>query len=171
MKKLKSKFSGFYHNFNLVFKLWLNHGTKPDNATYQYIVVPSIKVNELANLPDRQIVILANSPEMQAVVHAGLNVCEAVFYQAGQIEIAAGLKVGMESPGVAVFKTDGSKIKVITVADPSRKLSRIHLFVNTKTEKKGANFSSTWNEEKGISEIAIDLPQTVYAGKSVTVEL
>jgi len=154
-----------------VFKLWLNHGTKPDNVTYQYIVVPSIKVNELANLPDRQIVILANSPEMQAVVHAGLNVCEVVFYQAGQIEIAAGLKVGMESPGVAVFKTDGSKIKAITVADPSRKLSRIHLRINAKIDKKGANFSSTWNDAKGINEIAIDLPQTVYAGKSVTVEL
>jgi chondroitin AC lyase len=154
-----------------VFKLWLNHGVKPNHATYQYIIIPSVKVNEMANLPDRPIVILANSPEMQAVKHAGSNVCEVVFYQAGVIEIATGLKVGIESLGVAVFKTDGSRIKVITVADPSRKLSRIHLFVNIKSEKKGANFSSNWNEAKGISEIAIDLPQSVYAGKSVTVEL
>ena len=154
-----------------VFKLWFDHGIKPNNATYQYIVVPSVKAAELGDQPDRKIVVLSNSAEIQAVKHIGLNICEMVFYQSGQVQISKDLTVGMEGPGLAVVKSDGASIKVITVADPSRKLSRMHLTVNSRIVKAGANFNSIWNERKGVSEIAIDLPQTVYAGKSVTVEL
>jgi len=154
-----------------IFKLWFDHGTRPNGATDQYIVVPSVKAEELANQPERNILVLSNSSEIQAVKHIGLNICEIIFYQSGQVQISKDLKVGMEGPGLAVVKSDGARIKAITVADPSRKLSRIHLTANVKLEKKGTNFTSLWNEAKGISEIAIDLPQTVYAGKSVTVEL
>jgi chondroitin AC lyase len=154
-----------------IFKLWFNHGIRPNNATYQYLVIPSVKAEELGNQPDRKIVVLSNSAEIQAVKHIGLNCCEMVFYQSGQVQISKDLAVGMEGPGLAIVKSDGANIKAITVADPSRKLSRIHLTTNVKLEKTGANFTSAWNKAMGISEIAIDLPKTVYAGKSVTVEL
>jgi chondroitin AC lyase len=154
-----------------VFKIWFNHGAKPKNAQYQYIVVPSVTEQELKQQSDRQIVILANSSEIQAVKHTGLNICELVFYKSGQIQISDNMKIGMDSPGLAIVECEGAKLKAITVADPSRKLNRIHLTVNAKTDKKGANFSVWWNNEKGVSEIAIDLPQAVYGGKSVTINL
>ena len=154
-----------------VFKLWFDHGTRPHGAAYQYIVVPDMKAEELTDQTERRIQVLSNSPEIQAVKHMGLNICEMVFYQSGQVQLSKVLTVGMEGPGLAVVKSDGSSVKAITVADPSRKLSRMHLTVNVKIDKSGANFKSVWNEVKGVSEIAIDLPQTVYAGKSVTVEL
>jgi hypothetical protein len=46
----------------------------------------------------------------------------------------------------------------------------MHLTVNARIDKSGANFKTIWNEFKGVTEISIDLPQTVYAGKSVKVE-
>lgn len=153
-----------------VFKLWLDHGAQPSNAQYEYMVVPATTEQELVK-SGMQIKILANSPEIQAVKHSGINICQAVFYSSGEIQVTDNLKIGMDSPGVVMVKTNGSAIKQISVADPSRKLGKIHLTVTQKIEKRGDHFRSFWNESKGVSEIAIDLPQTVYAGKSVTVEL
>jgi chondroitin AC lyase len=154
-----------------IFKIWLDHGAKTENANYQYIVVPSTNEKEILSQPDRQISILSNSSQIQAVSHTGLNISELVFYQSGQVQISNHLKIAIDSPGLVIVKTDGAQLKAISVADPSRKLSRIHLTVTAKIDKKGAHFQSVWNSEKGISEITIDLPQTVYAGKSVTINI
>jgi chondroitin AC lyase len=153
-----------------IFKLWFNHGSKPNGATYQYMVVPGIKAEELNNQPERRIQVLSNSTSIQAVRHIALNLSELVFYQSGQVEISKGLTVGMEGPGLVLVQSDGASFKNITVADPSRKLNRMHLTVNARIDKSGANFKTIWNEFKGVTEISIDLPQTVYAGKSVKVE-
>jgi chondroitin AC lyase len=154
-----------------VFKLWFNHGTRPDNATYQYIVIPNTNEKELLSRHNGEVNILSNTTELQAVQHTGLNITEIVFYMAGQVKISGDLTIGIDGPGLLLLHTDGTRPKSISVEDPSRNLSRIHLTTSFKIDKKGTNFSCTWNEEKKITEIAIDLPQTVYAGKSVTAEL
>jgi len=154
-----------------VFKAWISHGVKPENASYQYIVVPATNEKELLNLPGRQVKILANSTDLQAVQHSGLNISEMVFYKAGQMQIAKDLTIGIDGPGLVMAKTDGSRLTSISVSDPSRKLGRIHLTVSAKIEQKGTAFTSWWNEGKGLTEITLDLPQTVYAGKSVTITL
>ena len=154
-----------------VFKLWLDHGSKPQNASYQYIVVPSTTEQEMSGSSNnRNIEILSNTTAIQAVKLSDSNICEVVFYQSGEIQISSELKIGMDSPGLVMVKTKGSNIKAISVADPARKLGKIHLTVTDRIEKSGNNFNSLWNKAKGISEISIDLPQTVYAGKSVTIE-
>jgi len=154
-----------------VFKLWIAHGPQPQNASYQYIVVPSTTEKEMESQAGRNIEILSNTSEIQAVKHSGLSISQVVFYQSGEIKISDDLTIGMDSPGLVIVKTKGKMITEISVADPSRKLGRVHLTVNTKFGNKGDNFNSSWNKEKGNSEIAIDLPQTVYAGKSVTVKM
>ncbi len=154
-----------------VFKLWIDHGPRPQNAVYTYIVIPNTTEKEMENQPCKEISILSNSPEIQAVKHSGLNLSEIIFYTSGEIQVSEGLKIGMDSPGAMMAKTEGHAIKQITVSDPSRKLGKIHLTVTGKIEKTGANYKSVWNNQKQISEISIDLPQTVYAGKSVTIEL
>jgi chondroitin AC lyase len=154
-----------------VFKLWLDHGKSPENAKYQYIVVPSTSEQEMNNTSgNRNIEILSNTSDIQAVRHSGLNLCQIVFYKAGEIEIATGLKIGIDSPGIVMLKTDGQAVKKITVADPTRKLSRIHLNVSGKVEKNGKNYKALWEESTNMSEISIDLSQDVYAGKSTTLE-
>ncbi|MBW8330637.1 MAG: hypothetical protein K0M40_01340 [Prolixibacteraceae bacterium] len=152
-----------------VFKLWIDHGQQPQNASYQYIVVPGTSEAEMGKV-GQQIVILSNTSEIQAVKHSGLNIYQIIFYTSGEIKVSENLTIGMDSPGTVMVKTEGAAVKQISVADPSRKLGKIHVAVTGKFEKSGENFKSVWNKEKGISEIAIDLPQTVYAGQSVTIE-
>jgi chondroitin AC lyase len=154
-----------------VFKLWIDHGIQPVNTSYQYIVVPSTSEKAIESETSRNIEILVNNPEIQAVKHSGLNICQIVFYISGEIQLSDNMKIGMDSPGVVMVKTNGNLVRQISVADPSRKLGKIHISVTGKIEKSGPDFRSFWNKQKEISEIAIDLPQTVYAGKSVTIEL
>jgi len=153
-----------------MFKLWIDHGKQPSNASYQYIVVPATTEQEM-DKAGQQIAILSNTPEIQAVNHSGLGICQIVFYTSGEIKVSENLTIGMDGPGTVMVKTVGSAVKQISVADPSRNLGKIHITVSQKMEKIGDNFRSFWNEKKRFSEISIDLPQTVYAGKSVTIEL
>lgn len=153
-----------------VFKLWIDHGQQPRNASYQYIVVPATTEQEM-DKAGQQISILSNTPGIQAVKHSGLNICQVVFYTSGEIKVSENLTIGMDSPGTVMVKIAGASVKQLSVADPSRKLGKIHVSITGKVEKNGENFRSFWNEKKGRSEIAIELPQTVYAGQSVTIEL
>jgi chondroitin AC lyase len=154
-----------------VFKLWIDHGSQPADASYQYIVVSATNEKELEAQGNRGISVLANTTDIQAVNNRNLNISQIVFYTSGEIKISPELTVGIDSPGLVMVKTEGSKLKSVTVADPSRKLARIHININAEFSKTGNSFKSVWNKDKQISEIAIELPQTVYAGKSVTIEL
>lgn len=154
-----------------VFKLWVNHGSRPENAGYAYIVVPNATEKEISGNPGRGITILSNTPELQAVNNSLLNLTELAFYKAGQVQISKDIGIGIDTPGLVIVKMEGSSIKSISVEDPSRKLGRIHLSISTRMEPKGAHFVAVWNVEKMVSELTIDLPQTIYAGKSVTIAL
>ncbi|NJK98997.1 MAG: hypothetical protein HC905_32455 [Bacteroidales bacterium] len=97
-----------------VFKLWLDHGKRPREATYQYIILPSTSENNLQTVAgSKTIEILSNTTSVQAVKHNGLNICEAIFYSAGDIQVAGNLNIGFDSPGVLLLKTDGTNVKSI----------------------------------------------------------
>ena len=124
-----------------VFKLWIDHGKRPQgtnlwltagvmdtkDVTYAYVVVPS--ATELALERGRSVEILSNTSKLQAVEHTGLGIVQAVFYEAGALELASGRTIALDSPGIVMLKLDGSDIEEMTVSDPTRKLSKLHLSV------------------------------------------
>ena len=155
-----------------MFKLWIDHGRRVSDGNYQYVVIPGIdKGNMEKYAKNPTIEILSNTSEIQAVQHKILNISQIIFYQSGEIRLPGDLTVRMDAPGVLMIKTDGNNIKEISVSDPSRKMGKIHFSVNRKIEKQGENFKSVWNTSNNFSEISINLPLTVYAGESVTIEL
>jgi len=156
-----------------VFLLWLNHGERPEDASYQYIVVPDVTVEALgeACTPHRGIEIIANTSEIQAVRHTGLEVCQIAFYRAGEVQASASTRVSMDSQGMAMLKMKGDKVTSLSVADPSRKLSRVAVTVSGVYRAGGDGIRSIPDEDGGRTLLLIDLPQGVYAGKSVTVGL
>ncbi len=156
-----------------VFLLGINHGSRPRDASYQYIVVPGVTTEELAATSgnNRNIEIVANTPELQAVKHHGLGICQIVFYKAGAVEIASGDSVSMDSQGMAMFKMSGDRIAKITVSDPSRMLTRMSLTIPGIYNAGGDTFTAFPNKEENKTMILIDLPRDVYAGKSVTIAL
>jgi chondroitin AC lyase len=156
-----------------VFALWFNHGKKPSGASYQYIVVPNVTEQELSasSQKNRSIEILANTPALQAVRNAKQNIAQLAFYQAGNIDIAKGVNVRMDSPGMAMLKMQGDRLSELTVADPSRKLSRLLVSVSGIYKAKGDHYRTVVDEEQNTTLFIIDLPQDVYLGKSVHLKL
>jgi len=155
-----------------VFMMWFNHGKRPGNASYQYIVVPNVTEEVLNKTSDSNcnIEILANTSDIQGVRHSKLEICQVAFYKAGEVEISEGTKVKMDSQGMAMIKMNGNKIEKFSVSDPSRKLSRLTMTVSGVYDSKGDGFFTIPDESKNNTLVLIDLPQGVYAGKSVTIE-
>ena len=156
-----------------VFTLWFDHGKSPDSASYQYIVVPAVSEQELIETSrnNRGIKIIANTSDLQAVSHDKSGICQVIFHKAGEIKISDGLKVRMDSPGMAMFKMQGGKVQELTISDPSRKLSRIMVTLPGNYNIKGDHFITLPTTDRNSTMIIVDLPQDVYVGKSVTVQL
>jgi chondroitin AC lyase len=154
-----------------VFKLWLDHGDQPIEASYAYIVVPATTIDHLTQATSKNnIAILENTPYIQAVMHNALNMIQLVFYKAGEVEIAEGLVLRSENPGIIILKMEGRDVKQISVSDPNRELGTYRLSISSKLEKNGEKIEASWSEQKGMSEIDIMLPQGNYAGKSVSID-
>lgn len=155
-----------------VFKLWIDHGAQLEDAAYQYIVYPGVTADEVENACKNPAVdIVSNTPGIQAVRHKDLGITQAVFYKSGQIQLADGLLLRIDSPGIIMIKQSDLRISQISVSDPSRKLDRLHLSVNRNISGKGDNYTIAWNQDKSVSEVSIDLPEDEYAGSSVTINL
>lgn len=152
-----------------VFSLWLDHGTKPSNATYEYIVVPTIDAAGIEKFKN-EITILANTPDLQVVHHKGLGRTQLVFYKEGSVKISDALTITAQSPCMVMVKTNGKNIEKLVASDPTRKLQSIQLIVNTPFKSSGAQWRSTWNEGKKSSVLDISLPTEGFAGQSVVLE-
>jgi chondroitin AC lyase len=156
-----------------VFMLWFEHGKRPRNASYEYIVVPDVDQSEIMKTSEtnRQIEVLSNTPELQAVKSNKLGISQMAFYKAGEFEISDGLKVKLDSQGMIMLDLNGSHIDKMTVADPSRKLNRMLVTVSGVYDSEGADYIAYPDEDQNNTTFMIDLPQGVYAGKSIVIEL
>ena len=152
-----------------VFKLWIEHGSRLNGATYQYIVMPGVSKEKVAAAWDKPAVtILSNTPDMQAVWHNTLNILQMVCYKNGQIKAPGGFQITMNTPGIAMVKIVNGRLE-LSVSDPSRNLAKMHLTIDRKVESTDPNFHITWNEAKKISEILVDMPtERDHAGESLT---
>jgi chondroitin AC lyase len=156
-----------------VFKVWFDHGARPANASYQYIVVPAVSEKEFLKTSqnNRSIDILANTSEVQAVRNNKLNIAQIAFYRAGEVKLADHLTMRMDSQGMAMLKMQGDKIQELTVSDPSRKLSKVLVTLSGVYKATGTHSIVISNGEQSSTMILVDLPQGDFAGSSVTVKL
>jgi chondroitin AC lyase len=153
-----------------VFTLWQDHGIRPEQEQYLYIIVPGIRVSEIASYNhDREIHILENSPKIQAVRDERMNLSQVVFYDRGNINVSKDLTVSVDHPGLLMVKTNGKQITEVAVADPSRKLEVFRMKISAKLVYDGDQCQATWNEQEKCTHLHIKLPTGGYAGKSVVI--
>lgn len=151
-----------------VFSAWFDHGTKPSNAGYEYIVVPAIQKSGIeAYRKKAAISILSNTAEIQAVQHKGLNISQLVFYKPGKINIGADISIAAESACIIMVKTNGKKITKIAVSDPTEKLKSLQFEISSRVEGSGKNWKAIWDEGKKASVINVELPTEGYAGQTM----
>ena len=156
-----------------VFMLWLDHGQIAMDAAYQYIVVPNVTEKELdeTSRSYRDIEVLSNTSDIQAVKHSGLGICQIACYKGGEVELAPDIRLRLDSQGMVMVKMEGQRIVELSVADPSRKLSRATITLTGIYDSEGDDFVTISSKNENNTLVLVDLPRGVYAGKSVTVKL
>ena len=137
-----------------VFKLWLDHGSTPANATYAYVVVPGKTAAEMAAYNPGYLSILANTPAVQAVRHSQLRMWQVIFYEAGRFE-AEGIRLTADKPCVLLLKETDQATVTVVAADPTQQAASLTI-----------GFGSA--ALPGGQELTLTLPQGPLAGSSVT---
>lgn len=138
-----------------VFSAWIDHGVKPKDASYSYVVVPgktAAQVEQYSkNIP---ITIVANDKNIQAVRHDGLKQTQINFYSAGELEYKPGYKVSVNEPCSLIIDESGDT-RVMTVA------------VRDQDSGKEIDIKLSYNNQTTQTQIVTK--GTPYAGQSVTV--
>ncbi|WEK20037.1 MAG: polysaccharide lyase 8 family protein [Candidatus Pedobacter colombiensis] len=139
-----------------VFKLWINHGVKPEGAKYAYVVLPGIKnTTPLTNFNKSGIKILSNTAQVQAVSNEQLNMLQAVFYEPGVLK-TSDYTIKSDKACVLLIKDLNSKM-VISVADPLQK-------------ETNAMISITNIKDGRTTDYPVSFPQQAFAGSTVTLK-
>lgn len=154
-----------------VFKLWIDHNAHLNNATYEYVVMPNTTQEAIASYSSNPLITtVINTDELQSVWHKSLNMGYAVFYKSGVITFPGNIELTSDSPGMVMVSCDNKgKIKEITVADPSRKLGRMHLRINQALRTNNQHCTATWNTATAQTSLEIELPQNGYEGSSAII--
>ena len=135
-----------------VFKLWINQGTKPVNASYEYIVYPnSSKENLDKNFNNKNIEILENDNKIQAVRDKNLNITQIIFYEAGSLKWD-NQEIKVDKPCILQVRKLSQRNTEISLADPNQTETQINVSYTSSRKSKKVKF---------------DLPKGVYKGKTV----
>lgn len=153
-----------------VFTLWLDHGHKPEDASYQYVVVPDVDADAIGERVG-PIEVLANTPDVQAVKHEGLGISQIAFYKAGEVQVSKTTSVRMDNQGMVMVKMEGDRVVELSVSDPCRRCRRATVTVSGIYSSTADGVVAIPDENRQTTLLLVDLPHDVYAGKSATVGL
>lgn len=184
----KNEVSGMWFNVNhqtssskepvkgAVFKLLIEHGEKPLDSTYSYVVVPGVSKEKLPGyMKIPTIRILSNTKDLQSVEHLDKNIVYAACYKSCKLKFGDKRNdIETESPGMYMAKFDSEgEMFSLTVSDPSRKLKAMRFSIQGKMlppQTSATLLSCQYDPLSDVTNLAILLPDGEYAGSSVTLE-
>lgn len=115
-----------------VFKLWIDHGRQPQNASYSYIVIPGISNKQFyQEHPYKDLKIISNTDTIQAVFSSRLKMLQIVFYQSGTLRTGKET-IGVNKPCVLMLEKTNTSHPAIYIADPTHQLQNILITLNGK---------------------------------------
>jgi chondroitin AC lyase len=145
-----------------LFRLWLDHGTDPAGASYEYILVPGADREKLEGLKKNLPFEIRNDPEVQAVAAKDGSFQGMVFYRDGKLEGDMGIEA--DRPCLLMMKKKGDGIQ-ISVAEPTQLLPEIRIALTGKYEHDYAI------QKNGRTTLTVPLPRGEKAGSSITMDL
>lgn len=113
-----------------VFTLWFDHGIKPLNQKYAYIIVPNItNTSEMLKYDVNNINIVSNTDSLQAVYHTKLDILECVFLKPGILKNNY-IELSSDKPVTLIIKGFNTDEISIHIADPTQSKSIITLEIS-----------------------------------------
>lgn len=109
-----------------VFLLGINHGGKPQNASYSYAILPETDEKQLSSyVSSRPYEVCANTAECQAVYHKKLNIFQAVFYKPGSVTAPNGQTISADAPCAVMLRTAADGSYQLSAANPDFKKLKV----------------------------------------------
>ena len=134
-----------------VFSLWIDHGTKPTNATYQYIILPGVNQQGVsayaAAIP---VQVIANTNSIQAVRQTALNITQAAFYAKGNISIPNFI-IDVDQPCLIMSKFVGDSM-IISASNPVQSNLVLNVTVTAANSSKTLTFTFTKGSSCGKTQ-------------------
>jgi chondroitin AC lyase len=141
-----------------VFTLWIDHGSSPTGASYQYTVVPGATPRSLeARLRSSPVDVLSNTPDLQAVRHARLGITMAAFHAPGTVSCEDGSSVTVDRPCLLLMRRTGNRV-CLAVSNPEN--AALAVIVTLRRDKDSEPHT-----------LLFDLPDGPVAGRSVIKEI
>lgn len=133
-----------------VFSIYISHGAAPDNASYQYIILPEATVGELKHFNPESYKIMRNDKEIQAVMHN--DVCWVSVKSPSEMKVSPDTEVNFLTPGLYSLSLKGGKVVNVMFSDPTCQLDTVSFLIN--------------NAKKSMS-----LPEGFMKGTKVSIQL
>ncbi len=133
-----------------VFKLFIDHGVKPANASYAYCVLPNVSIQEMNSAVTSNIKVLANNNQVQAVANNTLQMLQVCFYQPQSLSYKQ-LKITVDQPCLVLVKEMNTKTPEIWLTDPSQKLTELTVTVQLNNKPVTRRITLPDGESRGKS--------------------
>lgn len=114
-----------------VFSLWIDHGKDPQNATYQYLVLPAKSKDETKDFKTEDIQVISNTKDIQAIWLSKGKMAFVAAYTPADIQVSKDIYLKSSETGLFLLKQEGKKLK-LTFADPTQQLETIKIEINNK---------------------------------------
>jgi chondroitin AC lyase len=159
--------------FEDVLKIWFDHGVRPENENYAYMVYPSASKGEFQSMYEtgNHLKILSNDVNLQAVKDEEKEEVQAVFYQPGALTLENGLQLHMDHPGIIMLQLKKGKVKSFAIADPGRKLSAITFTLDGLYKTREKDLQAIRNRKAKTTQFRVQMPAGAFAGKSISFTL
>lgn len=100
--------------------LAFEHGTKPDNAAYAYVLLPGKDADATAAYSaNPQVEIMSNAAALQAVKHKSLGITAANFWSPGTVGT-----ISAKNPASVMLQEHGGEV-TLAVSDPTQQQSTV----------------------------------------------
>ncbi len=126
-----------------VFTAYFDHGVKPSQASYAYIVVPNKTQSEISNYANNiPVTIVSNTADVQAVRHDGLKQTQINFYKAGSLEYKSGYTVTVDKPCSLIIDESGAQRKITVAVDETNPQTGVAVVIENSGKKTTTGFMS-----------------------------
>lgn len=161
---------------DVYFSLTINHGKKPTQGSYQYILLPGITIDSLGRYDQNpDVIILQNNNEIHAVREKNLNLIAANFWteKSSTLSIDGSLTITCDKP-VALLLREKDNEAELSISDPTQNVSGIvHVeIVNSRIlDLIAADSRIKIFKDGNLVRLSIDLTKTNGASQSFSMKL
>lgn len=148
-----------------VFQLWIDHGARPQGASYAYLVSATDEVQLPAQPP---LEVLSNTQAVQAARSADGRILQAVFYETTGSLHFDGHRIAVNTPCVLMIEKSADSSWIVTINDPEQLPGKKAVQLLTDAPLTGPAVSPVTD---GRQVLTVPLPEAPLLGKPVSVQV